>query len=286
MLCLCWLSLTVSAEVVKIPYQQMTLNASLALAPQKSLKDGVVLITHGTLGSRQMEIIQTLQALLVEKGLNSLAINLSYQIDDRSAELLSCQVEHQHKHQDAVGEIGAWMQWLIGQGVDKVVLLGHSRGANQSAWYAVEHDADVIKGVVLVAPMLWREEDRATRYQSVYKIALAEVLARAKQEKMLSDVGFLQCPKVKISGESFLAYYEDEPRFHTPNLMQVLKKPQLLIIGSADKVTTGIESDVMPLVTSHAVQLVRVDGADHFFRDLYAEDVADAVADFVKGVLN
>jgi alpha/beta superfamily hydrolase len=42
-------------------------------------------------------------------------------------------------------------------------------------------------------------------------------------------------------------------------------------------------ADVVPLADGQRVQLKVVAGADHFFRDLYAEDVADAVQAMLGG---
>ncbi|ALG67629.1 alpha/beta hydrolase family protein [Beggiatoa leptomitoformis] len=281
-----FLSISLSAEVLTIPHHQQTLNASLTLAPHKTLNDGVILMTHGTLGSRQMEIMQTLQMLLAEKGLNSLAINLSYGIDNRPAQLFDCQTIHRHYHTDAIDEIDAWVQWLSTQGVKQIVLLGHSRGANQTAWYATEHDSDRIKAIVLIAPMLWVSEKVASYYQANYTVALTDVLARANHEKELSAVGFLHCHNATVTADSFRAYYADDPRFHTPTLMARLTKPALLITGSADTTTEGIEQEIIPLLETKKLQQLRIEGADHFFRDLYAEDMAEGIAQFLQPLLD
>ena len=45
------------AAEVTLPYKGLTLNADLTLAPGKTLADGVILITHGSLAHRDMEML-------------------------------------------------------------------------------------------------------------------------------------------------------------------------------------------------------------------------------------
>ncbi|MDH5361194.1 MAG: alpha/beta hydrolase, partial [Gammaproteobacteria bacterium] len=115
-----------SAEVSRIE-QGQKLIANLELAEGKHLRDGVVLMTHGTLAHGQMEIMSTLQGLLKDNGINTLSINLSLGLDSRHG-MYDCNVPHRHKHQDAMQEIDGWIKWLGSKNAGPVVLLGHSRG--------------------------------------------------------------------------------------------------------------------------------------------------------------
>jgi alpha/beta superfamily hydrolase len=71
----------------------------------------VLLITHGTLFHNASELITTLQELFSENEISSLAINLSLGLDNRH-HAYDCAIPHTHKHDDAVGEIGIWLNWL------------------------------------------------------------------------------------------------------------------------------------------------------------------------------
>ena len=72
------------AEEVKTTLGGLTLKANLETTETWRARP-VVLLTHGTLTHRGMEIIAGLQAMLAERGLSSLAINLSLGLDDRPA---------------------------------------------------------------------------------------------------------------------------------------------------------------------------------------------------------
>ena len=50
-----------------------------------------------------------------------------------------------------------------------------------------------------------------------------------------------------------------------------------VIAGSEDKVGEGLVEKMQPLADGQRVRLTVLDGADHFFRDLYADDIGDAV---------
>jgi hypothetical protein len=52
-----------TAQEVTLPYRGLTLNARLEMAKGKTLADGVILITHGSLAHNDMELYRTLQEL-------------------------------------------------------------------------------------------------------------------------------------------------------------------------------------------------------------------------------
>jgi pimeloyl-ACP methyl ester carboxylesterase len=272
---------------LSIDHDGLKLRARLVTAEDAILADGVVLITHGTLAHNRMEIIDTIQTALAERGHNSLAITLSFGLDDRGG-MYDCEVPHTHKHTDAIDEIGLWLDWLKGQGAENVFLMGHSRGGNQTAWFAAEHPDPIVKGVVLIAPATWNEQEAASSYEDRYGVALSNLLEKAKSmvdtgqgSTMMTDIGFLYCSGAAVSAETFMSYYQPDPRMHTPNLIPEIKAPVLVIVGSEDEVVTGLEEAMAPLVEAGEAQMTVVDGADHFFLDFYAEDAADAVDEFI-----
>ena len=56
-----------------------------------------------------------------------------------------------------------------------------------------------------------------------------------------------------------------------------------MIAGSKDEIVPDIPERIGPIAeTQGNVALEVVEGADHFFRDLYAEDAADLIANFVR----
>ena len=271
------------AEGVKLGHGGLTLNANLETASDDWQKGPVVLMTHGTLAHGGMEIMQALQAALKDRGISSLSITLSLGLDNRQG-MYDCKTPHTHRHTDAVDEIGAWLGWLQSQGVAKAALLGHSRSGNQVARSVLARPDAPVAAVILIAPQIWSADATAKDYEKRYGKPLAAPLARAqqlvaegKENAMLEHVDFLFCPDTSVTAATFLSYYAPDERFDTPRLIPEIKPPVLVIAGSEDQVMKGLVDKVRPLADGQRVQLEVIDGAAHFFRDLYAEDVADAI---------
>jgi pimeloyl-ACP methyl ester carboxylesterase len=286
---LCFATATIEAKDVTLQHRGLTLNANLALAADKKIADGVILITHGGLAHRDMEIITYIQNLLVkEKGYSTLAINLSLGLDNRHG-MYDCKITHRHRNDDAAEEIGVWVDWLKKQGVKRVALLGHSRGGAQTALYAAEQDNELVRAVVLMAPAI-RENTNANGYQQHYGKPLAPVLEKAqklvkggKGGTVLEHIDMLNCSDTTVTADSFVSYYGDELRLDTPTLITKIHKPLLVVVAASDEVVVGLEKKVAPLVDGKRVQMKIVEGAGHFFRDLYADDAVDTIDVFLKG---
>jgi pimeloyl-ACP methyl ester carboxylesterase len=236
-----------------------------------------------------MEIMQSLQAALKDRGVSSLSITLSLGLDNRQG-MYECKTPHVHRHTDAVDEIGAWLAWLQSQGVTKAALLGHSRGGNQTARFAVGRPDAPVTAVILVAPQTATAGYAAQEYEKRFGTPLAAPLQRAqalvaegKGATLMEQVDFLYCAKASVSAAAFVSYYGPDERMDTPALIPEIRTPVLVVAGSADDVVKGLVEKVQPLADGKRVQLKVVDGADHFFRDLYADDVADAVKALLSG---
>jgi pimeloyl-ACP methyl ester carboxylesterase len=272
-----------AAEEVTLTDRGLVLNANLETTGADWQRGPVVLMTHGTLAHGGMEIMQTLQSALQERGISSLSMTLSLGLDNRSG-MYDCAVPHTHLHTDAVGEIGAWLGWLQGQGVEKVALLGHSRGGNQSARFAAEHPDAPLDAVILIAPQTWSEAAAVQAYDKRFGKALEPQLERARLldsegrgAEMLKPVDFIYCAETSATAAAFLSYHAPDPRMDTPRLIPDIKAPVLVVAGSEDDVIEGLVEAVQPMADGERVNLIVLDGADHFFRDLYAEEIADEV---------
>ena len=282
------LSAGARAEEVTLNYQGLTLNANLERAAGKTLADNAFLIVHGTQAHNGMELIKYLQSLLKEKGYNSLAINLSLGLDNRHG-FYDCSKPSTHRDTDAVGEIGAWMEWLGDRGAKGVVLLGHSRGGNQVAIYAAEHDDPLLQSLVMMAPGSSTQDEDAQEFQDHYGKPLAPLLARAeslvkagKGRTPLEHVPFLAlCRDTTVTAESFVSYYGPDSRRYTPSLMSKIRKPTLLLVAGNDEIVKNLDKKFGPMVDGKRVQMKIIEGSDHFFKDLYADDAVDDVVAFL-----
>ena len=281
---------TLCAEPVSLSHKGLTLNAKLASTGDDWTSGPVVLMTHGTLAHNGMEIMKGLKDMLADRGISSLAINLSLGLDNRPSAMYDCPTPHTHKHSDAVNEIGAWLGWLKEQGAEQIALLGHSRGGNQTAWFAAERPDPAVTQVFLIAPGGWDKNHGAQDYQKRYGKDLGPILQQAgdlvkagKPEQMIQPLDFIYCEQTAASAAAVLGYYQPEQLRDTGDLLPKISAPVLVIAGSEDKVVTNVDQKLEGLVDGEKIQLEVMDGADHFFRDLYAEDIADMIADVLGG---
>lgn len=276
-----------AGEKVSTSHNGLTLTGTLVMGAGKKVKDGVLLMVHGTMAHGQMEIMVQLQEILASAGVNSLSINLSYGQSDRAAEMYPCDRIQRHAHMDPVGEIVAWMDWLDGQGVSHIDLLGHSRGGRNVAIAAGQQDRPSLRKVVLVAPATWSKEDAHQRYKERYGRDLAGVMAAAQalvdQEKgdaVLENIGFLNCNGAKATAHAFVGTYVDDPNKDTPYAVEFVKKPVLVVAAGQDQVVPDLEEKIAD-VRNELVHTEIIEDAGHFFRDLYGEDLAELVVEFL-----
>jgi pimeloyl-ACP methyl ester carboxylesterase len=279
----------VQAEEVKIKHDGLTLNANLNVALGKKLADGVVLMLHGSLAHKDMEIMRALQEMLLERGISNLAFNLGLAQDDRHG-MNDCAGPHRHKDSNALKEIALWVDWLKAKGAGPITVLGHSRGGNQIARYvAGTPDApdSIVKRAVLVAPATWQPGKDPQGYSKRYQKDLAPLLetARAlvkagKGSELMEGVDFVYCPNTKVAAATFVDYYRDSPDRDTPSVIKRIKMPVLAVVASNDRVNPKFAGRMKGTRQAN-VKFVVVEGSGHFFRDLFGEDVADAIAKFV-----
>lgn len=277
-----------AAEEVRLQHAGRGLLANLELPQGKDLSQApVALLLHGTLAHHEMEIIKTLQAGLQSRGVATLAITLSLGVDGRRG-MFDCDREHDHRSVDAVDEIGAWIAWLGGRGATAVALIGHSRGAQQVASYVLSKPQNNISRIVLIAPLSDTPEMAAERYRAAFGAELAPALAAAeklidagKGDTLVEVPGFLHCRSAKVTATAFTDAY-DRHKYQIPlGVLDRLAAPVLVVAGSDDRVSPDVVKQVSARPPNPRVTLQVIDGSDHFFRDLFADDLAELVSAFI-----
>ena len=275
------------AQEVKEKFNGLTVNANLEMVNANDFATPMVLLTHGTLTHKGRSTYAQLQKNLKSQGISSLALNLSLGLDDRQGEY-DCATPHTHKHNDALNEIDFWLDWLHNKGANNITLMGHSRGGNQTAWYAHDRDSDKFQKVILVAPATAHQQD-PEEYEQKYGVALSSVLKKAdeliaagKPQAMLKETDFIYCKKTSVSAEAFSNYYTPQDEFDTPTLLKTSKKPTLVVMGSADDVVADLPEKIAPLVDAGTISSITIEDADHFFLDFSNEDLATYSAEFIN----
>ncbi len=275
------------AEEVRTRLRGTTLNGELMLTEGKQLEDGVTLLVHGTLAHNKMELIANLQRLLAARGVSTLAVNLSLGISDRHG-FFDCGRLHTHRYGDAVEEIAAWVGWLKNQGVLDIAVAGHSMGGAQVAAFVAGNDDPAITAMVLLAPATFDAARAAEAYRARYENDLGEIVTRAmtlvragREGDWLTGSGFLTCENATVTAGTFLSYYAPAAPRDTPTLLRRVSTRTLVVVAGADAFVPDLAAAVAPLDGTRDISVKTVDGADHFFLDLFAEDAADLIATFL-----
>ena len=262
------------AEEVTLQHRDVTLLGDFVEAEDTTAP--VALVTHGTLAHKDMELVETLQDALAERGISSLAHSLSFGIDRREG-MADCEAPHIHLDTDADTEITAWIDWLAAEGHTTPILIGHSRGGKQVARVAATRDD--LSGVILLAPATTRSAERGrARYGKALDPLVAEARA-AKPDAMLDVPSLLYCRNAKATAASVLSYY-DGPATGADTYAPDIAAPVLVILGQKDMVLPEAPATYAPL-RGDGLDVKIVEDADHMFLDFFTEDAADLIETFV-----
>jgi hypothetical protein len=238
----------------------------------------IALILHGTRGHQKLELVTSLGLSLLENNIDSLSINLSYGINNRQNDFFPCDIEHTHLESDSIDEIKGWFDYIKSLGYKKIYLIGHSRGGlNMIQFYKnlLISDDMLIHSIFLIAPISDTFKDTRKIYKKKYNIDISKL---HHQKNQMLKINFLNCDNAKVSSQTFLNYY-DLKRHH--GLIKNLKsadKEVYIITASEDSFVPNTYKRVKEIVKDKKnIKLIMIDDADHFFRDLYFDDLMDVL---------
>jgi dienelactone hydrolase len=254
------------AEDVQQTYKGLKLNAKTNMPVSALEGKRVFLILHGTLAHGSMDIINGVLNVLEENDEAGLAITLSLGISDRKG-MFPCDARHQHHHEDAIAELAVWLDWLASKNATEVILVGHSRGAVQVVDYIAATQDERVKGAVLIAP------GRSSK-------AAEDASYERSGHQDLTVESFLHCGKSIVTADSYASYYGTGEEPSTEKALSLISLPIALFLGSEDKVVppdTWLQSQDK---LSKTVKFSVIDGADHFFRDLYTDEIVEQIIEW------
>ncbi len=269
-----FLSVPVLADPVQIKWAGLNLNGNLVNAEEK--QKTVFLIVHGTWAHGAMELPATLQGLLEDEDYASLAITLSLGVDNRQG-FFDCKSPVVHGHEEAIEEIHAWYLFLRDQGYSKVALIAHSRGGAQAALYQQRYPQDQLAALALIAPMTWQKEFVLAAYKEKFGVDLNALLVQAAQNgnSLFSPPGILYCENTPVSPQAFISYYSVAPEKNTPRLLASGAISAFVYLGSTDPLSERFAKQQVLFEEEENISVVTIEGAGHFFRDLYTDELID-----------
>jgi hypothetical protein len=258
--------------------QQNNLNGFYLTDEIKS--ESIALLLHGTRGHKNLELISSLRESLIDIGIDSLSINLSYGIKNRNDDFLPCDIHHQHTVKDSLEEIRLWHDFVNQKGYTKVYLIGHSRGAVDilNFYLNVSDNLVNLESIFLLAPIIDSDYDNKINYQTNYNVNIESI-----DIKDNIKINFMGCENALVSGKTFKSYYYNS---ETKSLSDALKSSTArttIITGSEDQITPDTYDLVQDLLSKNKnIKLFKIDGADHFFRDFYFDDLIEIISTEVE----
>jgi hypothetical protein len=282
-------SFAIHAKPVMEKFEKITLMADWETAGNKSFdKKPVFLILHGTMAHNKMELIAASQKLLKDKGFASLAITLGLNVDKRKG-MMPCDVTHTHRRSDAIGEISFWIDWLKKKGVKTIHMNSHSSGTYQSLLYTVKTKNPIVKRLNLMSPGNYSFsankadfKKRTGKSVKTFTDKAAKLVQAKKGDTVITVPSFLHCKKTKLTAASFLDYYNPDNDTSTADLIKKVKIPMHVYMGTDDKVAGYYRPELKKLAKEKKITFHDIDGASHFFRDLYLEELIDSVVEGAK----
>ena len=258
--------------------QQNKLNAFYLTQDNKT--ESIALLLHGTRGHQNLELISSLRESLLDIGIDSLSINLSYGVEDRNNDFLPCDIHHQHTVKDSLDEIKLWYKFISNKGYTKLYLIGHSRGALDILNFYLNERDDLMNPdiIFLLAPIIDSDYDHKINYQANHNIDIESINIKDNL-----SINFLGCEKALVSGKTFKSYYYNP---ETKSLTEALKSSPIqtrVITGSEDTITPNTHQAVQDLVSENKnIRLFQIEGSDHFFRDFYFDDLMEIISTEVE----
>ncbi|MEL0280741.1 MAG: alpha/beta hydrolase, partial [Gammaproteobacteria bacterium] len=262
----------------------LVLNANLK---SNSQSDTIFILVHGTRGYKDMEIIKSLSQKIYDYGYSSLSINLSYDIDNRASEFLSCDRVHTHNEHTSIDEIVSWYRYLENQDYKNIYFIGHSRGAfNVIQAMAIINNNNI--KAYLLAPVIDTYIGTKNYYDQEHNLPY-ETLINNKDEFIISDrypsINFLFCENARVSSSTFRSYLDlskNQTLYpFTFSIIDLLKDTNSMVTifsGTDDEILLDSYKKLNQ-INQPNISHILIDGADHFFIDIYLDDVIDIIFD-------
>ncbi len=255
-----------------IDFEGKKLKANAEWSVPEGVKPRVAILwLHGLFQTHRMrEPISQQREFWVSEGYPVLSPTLTLGVNDRK-EPYDCSYPLDHPYELNIEEIKEWVRWLKGQGVERIILAGHSMGGQEVIHAAEELSKDkAVVGVLAVAPA-----KGVPRKHPLLKKA-GQLVEKGEGKKLL-ETSFFYCQKTKVSARTLYTYYGIDRNIGRS--LQRIEVPVLIVWGGEDDRVKDLPTFLEPYLKEN-IRVEVIDYADHFFRDLAAEDLRDIAIEF------
>lgn len=173
----------------------------------------------------------------------------------------------------------------------KIILAGHSTGANKALYYCYKTKNSSVKGLILLGPI----SDVAAKTKEMGATEIKRAICIAENLHKKNSQALMPLAYGVMSAERFLSLYragsaEDVFPYHNPlaswKELRSIRIPLAVIIGSIDQYRDRPVTDIIEAFCNHADLTKRftgitIKGANHSFRRKEKE-LADVIAAWIK----
>jgi len=174
--------------------------------------------------------------------------------------------------EDAPRDVAAWVRLLQSRQAQRIVVAGHSKGAQKVILYGMEAPVAEVRGIVLASPDL-----RGMRIPGELEAARQMVAEGRGMDVLPAQVW---APWYRQSAQAVVSHAETVDRYFGSEMAGVtaLRLPVLAFFGSRE---TGAEASLEAIrnVAGASVATRLIDGADHFYSG-HEEEIARMIADW------
>lgn len=239
-----------------------------------------VFFVHGLGGSFDGPPVSSIARSLAERGFSTLSLNMR---DAGCCTFTSL-------FEDSALDIGAGVHFLTEHGVSRVVVVGHSLGANRVTFYSAQVDAPAVGGLVVLAGV-----GNAYQVATVLdadgqgQVVLAEAmrrLAEGDREDELLEVSVGALGTFSYTAASLVSNGGPETNSDLFKWLPRIETPLLIVHATRDGFgpfqRPALARDVS--VRSPRADLVYVEGADHAFTG-HEDEISDILDAWINQVI-
>lgn len=180
------------------------------------------------------------------------------------------------KFEECLHDIHAMIRYARKLGCKKIVLAGHSTGANKALYYMYKQRDPAVKGLLLLGPI----SDRAGQMQILGKKKLASSLRIAEKLSQKNPQALMPIEYGFFTARRYLSLYkqgttEDVFPYHNPTAkwkqLASVRVPLSVIVGSRDQYLDRSTKEFIDIFRNHATltkcfQGSIIKGTNHSFR--------------------
>ncbi len=187
-----------------------------------------VLFVHDFLAAPSAPVVDALARRLDRDGVDLLVPTLSLGITARSMPL-PCEAVHTHIFEQDLHELRSWVDWLLGKGRTRIVLVGMRFGGWQALALTQELLSPAVQAVIMISPQQPPQYDRDDE-------ALRAAAAAGASELLQQPVW--DCPRYAGPADSIYSY----ARWDAPRMMRAVSRATVAvraIVGGQDQGLDG-----------------------------------------------